>query len=181
MSLVGSTPPEAGDPCCRAARAAGKVAAKSTGHEPPTTQERSLVKHSIIPVLAAAGLALAACGQSAEDKAKAQVCDARADIQKQVNELRGLTITTASVDGVKSNLNAIQADLGKIKNAQGQLSDQRKQQVQAANKAFEDQVTTIVGSVGRSTSITQAATQARSAMSELADSYRQTLGRIDCS
>jgi Tfp pilus assembly protein PilP len=139
------------------------------------------VKHSIIPVLAAAGLALAACGQSADDKAQAQVCDARADIQKQVDQLRGLTITTATVDGVKSNLNAIKADLGKIKDAQGQLSDQRKQQVQAANKAFEDQVTTIVGSVGRSTSVTQAATQAKSAMNELADSYQQTLGRIDCS
>ena len=107
------------------------------------------MKHSIIPVLAAAGLALAACGQSAEDNAQAQVCDARADIQKQVDELRGLTITTASVDGVKSNLNAIKADLGKIKDAQGRLSDDRRPEVQ-------------------------------SALNELADSYRQTLGQIDC-
>lgn len=138
------------------------------------------MKHSIISVLAAAGLALAACGQSAEDKAQAQVCDARADIQKQVDQLRGLTITTATVDGVKSNLNAIKADLGKIKDAQGALGDERRQQVQAANQAFGDQVTTIAGSVGRSTSITEAATQAKSALNELADSYRQTLGRIDC-
>jgi hypothetical protein len=149
---------------------------------PPPTQERSLVKHSIILLLVATGLALAACGQSqsAQDKATAQVCDARADIQKQVDELRGLTVTTATVDGVKSNLNAIKADLGKIKDAQGDLGDDRRQQVQAANQAFADQITTIVGSVGRSTSITEAATQAKSALDELADSYEQTLGRIDC-
>jgi hypothetical protein len=139
------------------------------------------VKHSLIPALAAAGLALAACGQSAEDKAKAQVCKARADIQKQVNELRGLSLTTASVDGVKSNLNTIKADLGKIKAAQGDLSGDRRQQVQAANQAFSAQVTTIAGNVGKSTSISEAVTQGKSAVAQLANSYKQTLGRIDCS
>lgn len=138
------------------------------------------MKHSIIPVLAAAGIALSACGQSAEDKAKAQVCNARADIQKQVNELRGLSLTTATVDGVKSNLNAIKADLGKIKDAQGQLSDARRKEVQAANAAFADQVTTIAGNVGKSTSVSEALTQGQSAVDQLANSYKQTLGQINC-
>ena len=66
-------------------------------------------------LLLAAAVGLTACGQSSEDKAKSQVCDARADISKNVNELTGLTLATASVDGVKKNVQAIQDDLGKIK------------------------------------------------------------------
>ena len=57
--------------------------------------------------VAIAGLLPVACGESDEDKAKSQVCDARADIQKQVDELSGLTITTASVDQVQQSLKAI--------------------------------------------------------------------------
>ena len=52
-------------------------------------------------------LALAACGQSDEEKAKSNVCDARADIQKQVDELKSLTLKTATLDKIRSSLTAI--------------------------------------------------------------------------
>ena len=43
--------------------------------------------------------ATTACGssQSASDKAKTQVCDAKSNIQTQVNDLKSLTIGTASI------------------------------------------------------------------------------------
>ena len=46
-------------------------------------------------LLSALGLGLAfaaACGQSDEEKAKADVCDARDDIQANVKELQSLTL-----------------------------------------------------------------------------------------
>ena len=61
------------------------------------------------------GLVFSACGQSADEKAQATVCSARADIKKQVDELKGLTATTASVDGVQANLKAIGKNLEKIR------------------------------------------------------------------
>jgi Tfp pilus assembly protein PilP len=137
--------------------------------------------HRLIVLLLAAGLAVAACGESEEDKAKAQVCDARADIQKQVDELQGLTRSTATVDGVTKNLQAIRADLGKIKDAQGNLNDERKKQVQDANQAFEQQVRSTVQNVGKSLAVSDAGTQLRSAVTDLANSYKQTLGKVDCS
>ena len=137
--------------------------------------------HRLIVLLLAAGLAVAACGESEEDKAKAQVCDARADIQKQVDELQGLTLSTATVDGVTQNLRAIRADLGKIKDAQGNLNDERKKQVQDANQAFEQQVRSTVQNVGKSLSVSDAQTQLKSAVTDLANSYKQTLGKVDCS
>lgn len=138
------------------------------------------MKHSMTVLFIAAGLVLTACGESAEDEAKAQVCDARADIRKQVDELQGLTRTTASVDGVTENLQAIKGDLGKIKDAQGDLGDERKKQVQAANQAFEAQVNATVKDVATSLTAGQAETQLRSAVGQLADSYKQTLGQVDC-
>ena len=140
-----------------------------------------------ILVLAAAGaLALGGCGggsssSSKQDDAKATVCDARADISKNVNELKGLTLSSATVDGVKKNVQAIQDDLGKIKDAQSNLNGARKQQVQAANEAFTQQVKTIASSVGSSLSLSDAGTQLKTAASQLAASYQQTLGKVDCS
>jgi Tfp pilus assembly protein PilP len=139
------------------------------------------MKLSMISLFAVAVLAVSACGESKADKAKSQVCDARADIQKQVDTLSGMTLATASVDGVKSSLKAIQSDLGKIKDAQGDLNGERKQQVQQANQQFESQLNSIVQSVGTNLSLSEAGTKLKDATTQLASSYKQTLGKVDCS
>src|SRR4051812_31106047 len=80
-------------------------------------------------------LALAACGESAEDRAQSTVCSARADIKKQVDELKSTTVTTASIDGVKSNLKSISDSVSTIAGAQGDLKGDRKAAVEQANQA----------------------------------------------
>jgi uncharacterized protein HemX len=126
------------------------------------------------------GLAFAACGQSDEEKAKADVCDARDDIQANVKELQSLTLGTATTDKVRSSLNAIKDDLAKIADAQGQLSEDQKQQVQKANEAFKSKVKAVGEDLGKSVSIEEAATQLKSDFEELATTYRQSFGPIDC-
>src|SRR6476646_9630567 len=88
-------------------------------------------------------LAVGACGQSKQDKAKSTVCDARADISKQVDKLKGLTPSTVTIDGVQSSLKAISSDLSKIKDAQGDLSADRRKKVEDATKTFTSQVQSI--------------------------------------
>jgi uncharacterized phage infection (PIP) family protein YhgE len=136
---------------------------------------------ALMLLLVAAVGATACGGQSKSDKAKSQVCDARSDISKQVNELKSLPIALSSIDGAKKNLQAIKDDLGKIKDAQGNLNAQRKQQVQSANAAFTQQVKSIASNVGKSLSLAEAGTQLKSAASQLASSYEQTLAKVDCS
>ena len=128
-----------------------------------------------------AALALGACGESKEDKAKSSVCDARADISKQVDTLKGLTVSTVTLDGVQESLKAIRSDLSKIKDAQGDLSADRRQQVEDANKTFTSQVQSIAGSVAKSTSLSDAKAQLTSAVKGLATAYQQSFARIDCS
>lgn len=126
------------------------------------------------------GLALAACGESDEEKAKSEVCDARDDIRTQISELQDLTLGTATVDKVKSHLNAISDDLKKIADAQDQLSESDKQQVQEANQAFKSKLKTLGGDIGRSVSLEEAAQQLKSDFADLATTYEQALDPIDC-
>jgi uncharacterized protein YjbJ (UPF0337 family) len=141
------------------------------------------MKPSIVCLLLAlvAALALGACGESKEDKAKSAVCDARSDISKQVDKLKGLTVSTVTIDGVQESLKAIRSDLTKIKDAQGDLSSDRRQQVEDANKAFTSQVQSLVGSVGKSTSLSDAKAQLTGAVQDLAAAYQQSFARVDCS
>ena len=79
-----------------------------------------------------------------------------------------------------SSLKAIRSDLSKIKDAQGDLSGDRRQQVQEATKAFTAQVQSIAGSVVKSTSLSEAKTQLATALQQLGDAYKQSFAKVDC-
>jgi hypothetical protein len=120
------------------------------------------------------------CGESDADKAQTQVCDARADMNKQVDKLASLTPTTATVDGVSGALDAIKSDLQQISDAQGDLNDERKQEVESANQKFSAQLKTVASDLGSNLSLSGAKAQVQSAGKELASSYQQTFATINC-
>lgn len=137
---------------------------------------------ALAAVLAVTVVAIAACGDSESDQEKAQnqVCDARADIEQQISELRGLNLDTATVGGIKQRLDTIKQDLVKMKDAQPDLDDQRKQQVESANKAFGSQVESVVKGLGTGSSLSEALTDLQNSLIELRDGYQQALAPIDC-
>jgi hypothetical protein len=138
------------------------------------------VKRSVVIGLVLA-TGLGACGESDEEKAQNEVCDARADIQQQVDELSGLSLETATLEGVQKNLTAIRDDVRQIGDARGDLSDERKQQVESATKAFTSQLQSIAGDIGRSLSVADARTELESAFDQLASAYEQSFAKVDCS
>ena len=136
---------------------------------------------SVVLVLVLASLGLVACGgKSKQQKAQDQVCAARSDISKQVNTLKGLTLSTATTSQISNSLQAIGNDLNKIKNAQKDLSSQRKKEVQAANQAFENSIKSIASTLGSTTSLSAAKSQLSAALQGLATSYQQTFAKISC-
>jgi hypothetical protein len=140
---------------------------------------RSTIIASILLVLAAG--VLTACGQSKADKARDQVCDARDDIGKQVKTLQEMTLTTATTQDVQDSLQAIQSSLKTISSATDDLAEDRKKDVQTANDEFKAKMDQIRVDFGNKLSIQDAATQAKASLQQLADSYRSTLGQLDCS
>jgi len=133
-----------------------------------------------LALLLAGSLAITACGESAQEKAKAEVCSARADISHQLNMLTSLTASTISPTAVKTGVEAVANDLSKIKKAQGNLAPARKEQVQAATHTFETQLSTILTGITSNLSLSNAEAQFKSALSQLATSYKNTLGPINC-
>jgi len=131
----------------------------------------------ILMAFAAAGCG----GQSKSDKAMAQVCSSRDNITKQVDNLKNLTITSATSSQVSDSLQAIQKDLQNIGDARKDLSDANREQVDKANQAFASSVRKTFAEVGTKTSLQDSATQLKTAFQNLADSYRNTFGQINCS
>lgn len=152
------------------------IAARGAGWDRrPMTRLLTAVALSLALVVAACG------GESADKKAQKTVCSARANIKKQVDELKSLTITTASVDGVKANLKSIGDSLSQITKAQKDLKGNRKQQVESANQTFKNAITDIGQQLGKSLTLSNGAQQLQTAVQSLASSYQKALAPIDCS
>ena len=121
--------------------------------------------------VAALMLALGACGddssdggaskQTPEEKAQATVCDARADIGTQVDELTSLTAATVTKDAVTQSLDAIKQDLSDMSSAQADLSSDRRSEAEAASKAFAGSIDEIASQFLTSLSAADAKTAAR--------------------
>ena len=143
-------------------------------------REYVAVKRSLV-IVALLGILLGACGESDEEQAQDAVCDSRASIQKQVDELSGLTLETATAASVGDSLNAIRDDLEQIAEAQGDLNDERKQQVESANTEFTSQLQSIAKNLTSTLSVSGAKEQFQAAVKQLADAYKQSFMGVDCS
>ena len=82
---------------------------------------------------------------------------------------------------MKKSVQAIGDDLKKIGDAQGDLSDERRSEVEAANKALAADLKEIGSTVLRSTSLQEAKTQLQDAVTQLQGTYSSTLAKVDCS
>jgi|ERR1700691_1480790 hypothetical protein len=124
--------------------------------------------------------ALASCGESSQEKAKAQVCQARSDISKEVKKLSELTLSTSILAEAKSGVEAIGKDLNTIKDAQPDLEPVRREQVQAATRTFEGQINAILSELTSKPSLSKLETQLKSSLTQLASSYEKALAPLNC-
>jgi hypothetical protein len=144
----------------------------------PSRAKRLRVGLLVAPLLVAA--TAVGCGESAADKAQTKVCDARADLKKQVDTLASLTPATATTDAVSGALEGIKSDLQQISDAQGDLNDERKQDVESANKEFKAQLESVKSDLGSNLSASGAKAAVQSAGKALASSYQQTFAPVEC-
>ena len=138
-------------------------------------------RYLIAGLLVAGAFTLTACGESEQDKGKKTICSARSDIQKRVNSLQSLTLTTASPDQVKKDVTGISDDLKKIADAAGKLKDQLRTQVDKANSEFSSQINAIAGDLGTSLSLSGAQAKLKSALQQLSAAYQQSFAQVKIS
>jgi hypothetical protein len=136
----------------------------------------------LIAVLGLSLLAAAGCGtsQSAADKAKSQACGAVADIKTQVATLKGLPLSTSSVDTAKTALQKIGSNLHTISDSAPKVKGDLKSQLETANATFKMQVQQTAQSVTSAQSLTSAAAAVTAAGKTLEASYRQAFAGVKC-
>jgi major membrane immunogen (membrane-anchored lipoprotein) len=129
----------------------------------------------------ASGALLVACGESDEEKAQNNVCDARADIQQRVDDLAGLTVTSVSIDRVTNNLDAIGDDLQTIADERENLAPDQRQAVEEAGQQFRTEVeATAQDVVSGAASGEEAGERIGAALDDLAKSFSDAYGPVDC-
>jgi chromosome segregation ATPase len=141
-----------------------------------------VIRRRAIVILASLLAALpVACGESEEEKAQDRVCDARADIEKRVDDLADLTITSASIDKVTNNLKAIRDDLEKIAAEREDLAPEQRDAVDQAAKRFRSELETAAKDVvSGAASGEEAGARIGAALDDLAKSFREAYGPVGC-
>lgn len=128
----------------------------------------------LLPLASATG-----CGESAQAKAEKTVCEGKQEISTSVNSLKSMTLTTASASTVQNDIKGIEAGLQKVKGAQGQLSNSRREAAEKANAQLSAEVSTIAHEL-TSLTLPQALTSVVTAGEKLAASYQTAFAPVKC-
>jgi hypothetical protein len=130
----------------------------------------------------AAALAAAGCGggSAPADSAKKDACNAKTDIDAQVAKLQGLPASVSSLGTAKTTLERIGSDLTTIHESIPDVTGDLKEQLKAANSAFESQVTQVKQDVTSAQAATDAAGTISAAGRDLSEQYTQAFADVSC-
>jgi hypothetical protein len=143
---------------------------------------------AVATTLLIATLGLAACGESSSEKVTKQVCSATKEIQTQIKKLETLPISSSFPTEVKASVEAIDKSVKKIEEAAPNLPASSKEEINAANKAFEVEAATItknVAAASQSSNVEAAVKSAepkiKASLSKLSSAYKKAFEALKCS
>ncbi len=136
-----------------------------------------------------APIGLAACGESAEEKATAQVCSSTKEIRAQLTKLSSLSISSKAPEEIKDAAAVMEKEAAKIKESAPNLPASSKAPVETAQKALQAELVALakaVISAAKSSSSIEATLTAsepalKTAVAGLATSYKQAYESLKCS
>lgn len=146
----------------------------------------SLPRTASLISLAVAALLIAGCGESEQEKAKAQVCHSREQINKSVQSLKSLPINTGAVETAKKDLAAIEGELGKMREAEPKLEPSVKGEIEKAQSTFNAEVAVIALDVAKELAgggikePQKFAPGLKKALEKIVESYKSTIAAIKC-
>jgi hypothetical protein len=133
-------------------------------------------------------LALAGCGESTSEKAAKNVCSATKEINTQLLKLESLPISTSFPSEAKTSVEAITANVKKVRESAPNLDSARKQEVEAANSAFQREIAVIAKDVVAASSSSNLGSalkgseaQIKSSLNTLATNYKKAYEELKCS
>ena len=124
-------------------------------------------------------LTLQACGESDQQKAEREVCDAKTEVAAGVEGLAGQTLATVSISQLEADTKRVGSGLQKLTNAEGKLSEPRKAQVKQATSTLSAELGQIAESL-KSLSLTDVRSKLSAATQKLLESYKRALAPVSC-
>jgi hypothetical protein len=149
---------------------------------------QALGKSTAVAALMISAIGLTGCGESSSEKATKKVCSATSEITAQIKKLQSLPISSSFVAEATKSVEAIGASVKDIEAAAPDLPTAQKEEVNAADKAFQTEVATITKDVAEATksSNLEAALKAAgpkidASLSKLAAEYKKAYEKLKCS
>ena len=131
---------------------------------------------------------LVACGESSSEKATKQVCSSTDEISTQLKKLESLALTSSFPAEAKASVEAIDKSIGKINEAAPNLPTSSKEEIDAANKAFQAEIAAItlsVTSAAKSSNVEAALKAAepkiKASLTKVANAYKKAFEALKCS
>lgn len=150
---------------------------------------KSFSRPAVLATLLLVPIWLTACGESSEEKAKAQVCSSTKEIQAQLSKLSSLSISSKAPEEIKDAAAVMEKEAGKIKESTANLPASSKAPVESAQKALQvelvalakDLVSTAKSSGNIEAVLKQSEPALKTAVAALAASYNQAFESLKCS
>ena len=144
---------------------------------------------AVLAVILSVPIGLAACGESSEEKATAQVCSSTKAIQAQLSKLSSLSVSSKAPEEIKDAAAVMGKEVGKIKESTANLPAASKAPVETAQKALQAElaglakilVSTAKSSGNIEAVLKQSEPEVKTAVVGLAVSYKQAYESLKCS
>ncbi len=144
---------------------------------------------AVLAVILSVPIGLAACGESSEEKATAQVCSSTKEIQAQLSKLSSLSVSSKAPEEIKDAAAVMGKEVGKIKESTANLPAASKAPVETAQKALQAElaglakilVSTAKSSGNIEAVLKQSEPEVKTAVVGLAVSYKQAYESLKCS
>ncbi len=149
---------------------------------------KTFSKTLVLTSLFVSVLGLAACGESSQEKATKQVCSATKEISAQIKKLETLPISSSFPTEAKTSVEAIDKSIKQIDEAAPNLPTASKEEINAADKAFETEIAAITASVVSASkssnpeaALKSAEPKIKASLSKLGADYKKAFEALKCS
>jgi len=150
---------------------------------------KTLSRPAVVAAVLFAPIGLAACGESSEEKATAQVCSSTKEIQAQLSKLSSLSLSSKAPEEIKGAASVMEKEAQKVKEATPNLPASSKAPVESAQAALQAELAALAKglvSAAKSSQSLEAVLKesepaVKTAVTGLATSYKQAYESLKCS
>ena len=150
---------------------------------------KTCTRPAVVAAILLIPIGLAACGESSEEKATAQVCSSTKEVQSQLSKLSSLSISSKAPEEIKDAASVMQKEAAKIKESTQNLPASSKAPVETAQNALKAELATLAktlvstakSSGSLETVLKESEPALKTAITGLAASYKQAYESLKCS